>query len=116
MPFMLMALRFKLALVLQVIRWFPICCRSLLRSKNAGAWSSSWGHPLGGRRRLESGAPPCWEGSASVRGALGPDAVPPVRSLAALGLPLVLLVAFRRDGGSEPPDGVPGLTAASPLP
>jgi hypothetical protein len=116
MPLIFMALRFKVALVLRAMRGFPICCRSLLQLKNAGACSSSWGHPLGVRRRLGSGFSPCGVVAALVSGALGPDAVPSVWVLTALGFPLVLLVSLGRDGGSAPPGGVPGISVATPFP
>jgi hypothetical protein len=66
-------------------------------------------------RHLQSEAPPCGV-DAPVCEALGPDAVLSVRALAALGLPLVLVVPLGWDGRSEPPDGVPGLFAASLFP
>jgi hypothetical protein len=116
MPFMLIALRFMLALVLRAMRRFPICCRSLLRLKNAGAWSSSWGHPLGVRWRLEFDVLSCGWVCAPAGGALGSDAVSPVRFLVALGLPLVLPVLRGRDGMSGPPGGVPELFVAAPSP
>jgi hypothetical protein len=113
---MLMAFRLISALVLRPMQGFPTCCLALFWLKNAGAWSSSWGQPLGRRCLPGFGAPP-WVGEfAPVRGVLGPVAFPLVRSLAALGFPLVRLVSRKRDGGSVPLGRVPGDSVAALLP
>jgi hypothetical protein len=113
---MLIALRFMLALVLRAMRGFPICCRSLLWLKKAGAWSSSWGHPLGVRWHLEFDTLSCGWVCAPAAGALGSDTISPVRFLVALGLPLALPVPCGQDGMAGPPDGVPELFVAAPSP
>jgi hypothetical protein len=89
-PFMLIAFTLMLALVFRLILGLPICWLSLFLVKNAGACSSSWGQPRGGRRFLGCAAPFWRFAFAPAVGAtgLGPVAVLLASLPAALRFPL----------------------------